>query len=85
MLRAGQVDDDPGGGGDGAPGRRGRCGAQAAYGDERPSRIALTPRGRQLDQEVVEELAAGPEVALLSSRFEGFDERIVAHPCTDAI
>ena len=47
--------------------------------------IALTPQGRQLDQPLVEELAAEPSVALLSSRFEGFDERIVEHLCTDAI
>jgi tRNA (guanine37-N1)-methyltransferase len=58
----------------------------AAYGDDRPARIvALTPQGHQLDQELVEELAAGPGIALLSSRFEGFDERIVTHLCTDAV
>ncbi len=52
----------------------------------RPSRIvALTPQGRQLDQALVEELAREPELALLSSRFEGFDERIVSHLCTDAV
>jgi tRNA (guanine37-N1)-methyltransferase len=33
----------------------------------------------------VEELAALPELTLLSSRFEGFDERIVEHLATDAI
>ena len=59
---------------------------EAAYGEEPPRRIvALTPQGRQLDQALVEELAAEPELALLSSRFEGFDERIVSHLCTDAV
>jgi tRNA (guanine37-N1)-methyltransferase len=59
---------------------------QAAYGAARPARIvALTPTGRQLDQPLVEELAGESEVALLSSRFEGFDERIVAELCTDAV
>jgi tRNA (guanine37-N1)-methyltransferase len=58
----------------------------AAYGSERPARIvALTPTGRQLEQKLVEELAGEPEVALLSSRFEGFDERIVGRLCTDAV
>ena len=33
----------------------------------------------------MEELAAEPQLALLSSRFEGFDERIVEHLCTDAV
>ncbi len=58
----------------------------AVYGDEKPARVvALTPQGRQLDQALVEELAAEPAVTLLSSRFEGFDERIVEHLCTDAV
>ena len=45
----------------------------------------MTPQGRQLDQQLVEELAHEPEIALLSSRFEGFDDRIVSHLCTDAV
>ena len=87
-LRAGQVDDDPYGGGAGMVLRVDVVDAAlgSAYGDDRPARIVgLTPQGRQLDQELVEELAAGPGIALLSSRFEGFDERIVAHLCTDAV
>ncbi len=87
-LRAGQVDDDPYGGGAGMVLRVDVVAAalDAAYGDDTPRRvIALTPQGRQLDQELVEELAAEPAVALLSSRFEGFDARIVDHLCTDAI
>ena len=59
---------------------------EAAYGGEPPGPvIALTPKGRRLTQAVVEELAALPALTLLSSRFEGFDERIVEHLCTDAI
>jgi tRNA (guanine37-N1)-methyltransferase len=87
-LRAGQVDDDPYGGGAGMVLRVDVVDAAlaAAYGDERPSRIvALTPQGRQLDQALVEEFAEERELAVLSSRFEGFDERIVAHLCTDAV
>jgi tRNA (guanine37-N1)-methyltransferase len=87
-LRAGQVDDDPYGGGPGMVLRVDVVDAAltAAYGDARPSRIvALTPTGRPLDQALVEELAVESEVALLSSRFEGFDERIVSGLCTDAV
>ena len=87
-LRGGQVDDDPYGGGPGMVLRVDVVDAalEAAYGDRRPARIvALTPQGRQLDQALVEELALGEELVLLSSRFEGFDERIVGHLATDAI
>jgi tRNA (guanine37-N1)-methyltransferase len=87
-LRAGQVDDDPYGGGAGMVLRVDVVDAalEAAYGGERPGRVvALTPQGRQLDQALVEELAAERHVAVLSSRFEGFDQRIVSHLCTDSI
>ena len=58
----------------------------AVYGGVPDHRvIALTPQGRQLDQSVVEELAGEERLTLLSARFEGFDERIVTHLCSDAI
>jgi tRNA (guanine37-N1)-methyltransferase len=47
--------------------------------------IALTPQGRRLDQELVEELAGEEHLTLLSARFEGFDERVVEHLATDAV
>jgi tRNA (guanine37-N1)-methyltransferase len=47
--------------------------------------IALTPAGRSLTQEVVEELATEERLTVLSARFEGFDERIVQHLASDAI
>ncbi len=87
-LRAGQVDDAPYGGGAGMVLRVDVAAAalDAAYGEIRPARVvALTPQGRQLDQELVEELAAEESLAVLSSRFEGFDARIVDHLCTDAV
>jgi tRNA (guanine37-N1)-methyltransferase len=87
-LRAGQVDDEPYGGGAGMLLRVDVVAAalDAVYGDDPPARIvALTPQGRQLDQPLVEELATEPSLTLLSSRFEGFDERIVEHLCTDAV
>jgi tRNA (guanine37-N1)-methyltransferase len=87
-LRAGQVDDEPYGGGAGMVLRVDVVAAalDTVYGDTIPHRIvALTPKGRQLTQDVVEELAAEKRVTLLSARFEGFDERIVEHLATDAI
>jgi tRNA (guanine37-N1)-methyltransferase len=88
-LRAGQVDDEPYGGGAGMLLRVDVVDAalEAVYGaGKRPRRvIALTPQGRQLDQELVEELAAEPSLALLSARFEGFDERIVEELATEAV
>jgi tRNA (guanine37-N1)-methyltransferase len=87
-LRAGQVDDEPYGGGAGMVLRVDVVAAalDAVYGGGPPQRvIALTPQGRQLTQAVVEELAAEPALTLLSSRFEGFDERIVTQLASDAI
>jgi tRNA (guanine37-N1)-methyltransferase len=87
-LRAGEVDDEPYGGGAGMVLRVDVVAAalEAAYGGMPEHRVvALTPQGRQLDQRVVEELAAEKRLTLLSSRFEGFDERILAHLASDAI
>jgi tRNA (guanine37-N1)-methyltransferase len=87
-LRAGQVDDEPYGGGAGMVLRVDVVAAalEAVYGEDRPERvIALTPQGRPLTQQIVEELAQQQHLTLLSSRFEGFDERIVEHLVTDAI
>jgi tRNA (guanine37-N1)-methyltransferase len=87
-LRAGQVDDEPYGGGAGMVLRVDAVAAalDSVYGG-RPSHrvVALTPQGRQLTQAVVEELAAEERLTLLSARYEGFDERIVEHLCTDSI
>jgi tRNA (guanine37-N1)-methyltransferase len=87
-LRAGQVDDEPYGGGAGMVLRVDVVAAalDAVYGGvpDQPV-VALTPKGRQLTQAVVEELAAEERVTLLSARYEGFDERIVEHLASDAI
>jgi tRNA (guanine37-N1)-methyltransferase len=87
-LRAGQVDDEPYGGGAGMVLRVDVVASalEAAYGDDRPARVvALSPKGRPLTQAIVEELAREEELTLLSARFEGFDERIVEKLATDAI
>jgi tRNA (guanine37-N1)-methyltransferase len=87
-LRAGQVDDEPYGGGAGMVLRVDVVAAalEAAYGGAPDHRVvALSPQGRQLTQAVVEELATEERLTLLSARFEGFDERVLAHLASDAI
>ena len=87
-LKAAQVDDEPYGGGAGMVLRVDVVAAalEAAYGGPPGHRVvALTPQGRQLDQQLVEELAAEEELTLLSAWFEGFDERIVEHLSTDVV
>ncbi len=87
-LRAGQVDDEPYGGGAGMVLRVDVVAAalDAVYGGMPSHRVvALSPQGRPLTQAVVEELAQEEQLTLLSARFEGFDDRIVQHLCNDAI
>ncbi len=87
-LRGRQVDDEPYGGGAGMVLRVDVvCAAlDAVYGGLPSHRvIALSPQGRQLDQELVEELAAEKRLTLLSARFEGFDERVVTRLATEAV
>jgi tRNA (guanine37-N1)-methyltransferase len=73
------VDDTPAGGG---AGMVMRADVLAAAVDHVLSRqpgapiLAMSPRGRPLDQAMVRELAAGPGLSLLCGRFEGMDERI---------
>lgn len=87
-LSAGQVDDEPYGGGPGMVLRVDVVAAalDAVYRGVPEHRVlALTPSGRQLDQALVEELAQEPALTLLSARFEGFDQRILDHLCTDRV
>ena len=87
-LRAGQVDDEPYGGGAGMVIRVDVVDAalQAVYGGSPGRRVvAFSPQGRQLDEELVGELAGEERLALLSARFEGFDERVHEHLVTDTV
>jgi tRNA (guanine37-N1)-methyltransferase len=87
-LRAGQVDDEPYGGGPGMLLRVDVAAAalDAVYGGRPAHRvIALTPSGRPLTQALVETLAREEQLTLLSARYEGFDDRIVERLCNDAI
>jgi tRNA (guanine37-N1)-methyltransferase len=92
-LGAGQVDDTPFGGGAGMVLRvdvldsalRARYGMDPVELREQRRMIALAPGGRLLDDELVDELAGEPALTLLCGRYEGFDERIVEHYCSDVI
>lgn len=92
-LGAGQVDDTPFGGGAGMVLRvdvveaamrvRYDCDPATLPAERRV--VALTPAGRLLDDDLVEELAAEPALTLLCGRYEGFDERIIEHFTSDEV
>jgi tRNA (guanine37-N1)-methyltransferase len=92
-LRAGQVDDTPYGGGAGMVIRvdvmeaalRERYGVDPV--ERRRSRrvVALAAGGRQFDDALAAELAAEPELTLLSGRYEGFDERVLTELASDVV
>jgi tRNA (guanine37-N1)-methyltransferase len=92
-LTAGQVDDTPFGGGAGMVLRVDvvEAALQARYGEDPVSLrshrrvIALDPSGRLLDDGLVDELAAEAALTLLCGRYEGFDERVLEHFCTDRV
>ncbi len=72
------VDDAPYGGGDGMVLRCGPLVAAVEAVAATGARIlALSPRGRVLDQELVAELASERQLVLLCGRYAGFDERIL--------
>ena len=47
--------------------------------------VLLSPRGRRLTQQVVEELAAHEDLMMVCGRYEGVDERVRRHLATDEI
>jgi len=81
--RRGSVDDAPFGGGPGmvmmvTPLRRAIAAARAR--DPRPARVlALSPQGRRFAQADALELAAEAHLILVAGRYEGIDERLLAH------
>ncbi len=76
----GRVDDRPFGGGPGMVMQAKpvvECvEAVQAMGDIPGNLIMLTPTGRKLDQQLVEELVGMPRHLLLCGRYEGFDQRV---------
>ncbi|MHB8233499.1 MAG: tRNA (guanosine(37)-N1)-methyltransferase TrmD [Solirubrobacteraceae bacterium] len=92
-LSGGQVDDMPFGGGAGMVLRvdvvenalRARYAVDPVELASRRRVIALAPGGRVLDDAFVDELAAEPALTLLCGRYEGFDQRILEHFCSDVV
>jgi tRNA (guanine37-N1)-methyltransferase len=88
-LKAGQVDDTPYGGGAGMVIRVDvvEAALAARYGSDRGGRriVALAPGGRQFDDALAADLAGEERLALLSGRYEGFDERVNEHLATDVV
>lgn len=84
-----RVDDRPFGGGPGMvmliePLRAALAAARAADPQPAPL-IYLSPQGRALTQAKVRELAALPRMILLCGRYEGVDERFLAHEVDEEI
>jgi len=75
------VDDAPFGGGPGMVMRADiladAIDATRAGAEPEAALIYLSPRGRPLDQDRVQRLAAGPGAVVVCGRFEGVDERVI--------
>ena len=76
-----RVDDRPYGGGPGMvmmaePLCQAIDAAKASLNNS-PKVIYLSPQGRKLDHNYVQELVNGPDVVLLCGRYEGVDERVI--------
>ncbi|MEA2347311.1 MAG: tRNA (guanine37-N1)-methyltransferase [Thermoleophilaceae bacterium] len=92
-LTGGQVDDTPYGGGAGMVIRvdvveaalQGHYGCDPVERAGRARVVALAASGRQLDEQLVSELAAEPELTVLCGRYEGFDERVHDHLSSDVV
>ena len=92
-LSGGQVDDTPYGGGAGMVLRvdvvekalADRYGADALTVRDSRRVIALAAGGRQFDDALASELAAGGDLTLLCGRYEGLDERINEHLASDVV
>jgi tRNA (guanine37-N1)-methyltransferase len=93
LLKAGQVDDEPFGGGAGMVLRvdvveaalRARYGVDPVVLRGQRRVIAMTPAGRVLDDALIDELAAEESLTLLSGRYEGFDQRVLDHFATEEL
>ncbi len=92
-LSNGQVDDTPFGGGAGMLLRvdvvcaalSGVYGGSCEAVREKLPVFLLSPRGRRLGSDLLDELAQRRDFALLCGRYEGFDQRISDHLSTEEI
>jgi tRNA (guanine37-N1)-methyltransferase len=87
------VDDTPFGGGAGMVLRvdvveaalRARYGIDPVELREQRRVIALTPGGRLLDDALADTLAGEEAITLLCGRYEGFDQRVIEHFCSEEV
>jgi tRNA (guanine37-N1)-methyltransferase len=92
-LTGRQVDDTPFGGGAGMLLRvdvveaalRARYDADPVELRRERRVLALSPAGTLLDEPLAQELAREPSLTLLCGRYEGFDERVLEHFCSDVV
>jgi tRNA (guanine37-N1)-methyltransferase len=92
-IKGGRVDDVPFGGGAGMVLRvdvveaalRARYGVDPVELREQRRVIALTPGGRLLDDALADTLAGDEDITLLCGRYEGFDQRVIDHFCTEEL
>ena len=92
-MKNGRVDDVPFGGGAGMVLRvdvveaalRARYGIDPVELREQRRVIALTPGGRLLDDALADTLAGEEDITLLCGRYEGFDQRVIDHFCTEEL
>ena len=92
-MKGGRVDDVPFGGGAGMVLRvdvveaalRARYGVDPVELREQRRVIALTPGGRLLDDALADTLAGEEDITLLCGRYEGFDQRVIDHFCTEEL
>jgi len=81
------VDDEPYGGGVGMVMKPEPwyVAVESIEGGMEARRILLSPAGRRLDQQLVEELAAEAHLVLMCGRYEGVDERVAVGLATDEV
>jgi tRNA (guanine37-N1)-methyltransferase len=81
------VDDEPYGGGVGMVMKPEPwyAAVESIEGGMQARRILLSPAGRRLDQQLVEELASQPHIVLMCGRYEGVDERVAIGLATDEV
>src|SRR3954469_16183216 len=92
-LKAGKVDDVPFGGGAGMVLRvdvaeaalRARSGPDPVEVRARRRVIALTPAAPLLDDAHADTLAGEDDITLLCGRYEGFDQRVIEHFCSQEL
>ncbi len=53
--------------------------------DDRTPVVLLSPQGRRLNQEIVQEMVGQHDLVLVCGRYEGVDERVRQHLATDEI